>query len=435
MDQKNIIALEIGSSKICGALGTVDNAGTLVVKAIEEEPLTDCVRYGQLSNIKVAAGTADRILRKIENRISPRKVTAVYVGVGGRSMGTIPVDVERRMPPETEVTDDLLDRLKVEARSRAVTEKEIIEVVPKEYFIDNSRAEHPEGMYGSDIKMTGNLIACRPQLRRNLDLLIDGKLQLKAAGYITRPLAEAKLVLTSDEKKLGCMMVDFGAETTTVAIYKQGALQYLATLPLGSRNITRDITTLNHVEEDAEELKKTRGSATPAVEEGEAMNLAQMNNLVSHRAAEIIVNINEQLKYAGFTAAELPGGIVLVGRGAKLNGFSNRLESLTKMKVRSGSAMSSGVRISDSRISPSEAVDVISLLAAAAAENPVECLTEVEIPEEQEEPDTTAEEETVETTGGTRNWWTNVLRKGKEILNGGDDGDDQDDFFDDDEEN
>lgn len=429
MDEKYVIALEVGSSKISGAVGRVDDAGVLTVTAVEEEPLVDSVRYGQLSNVKVAAGLVERILRKIENRVSPRKVCAVYVGIGGRSLCSVPVEVERKLPPETEVTADLLNRLKLEARAGADVDKEIMDVVPREYFIDNSRVEGPEGRVCSTIRMAANLIVCRPQLKRNLDLLVDDKLKLKVAAYITRPLAEAALVLTPDEKRLGCMMVDFGAETTSVAIYRHGALNYLATLPLGSRNITRDITTLNIVEEKAEELKKSRGNAMPADDGSDAMGIPDVNNLVSYRAGEIIANIKEQIKYAGLTAADLPGGIVLIGRGARLGGFSMRLEKETGLKVRSGSAMTAEVRIADSRINPSETVDVIALLLAAAS-NPAECLTPEEKPVEViVEPE---EEETVEESAGPRRRF--IDRIGAALRGMIDGKEDDADFYDDDDD-
>ncbi|MDE5688481.1 MAG: hypothetical protein K2I18_07655 [Paramuribaculum sp.] len=429
MDEKYVIALEVGSSKISGAVGRVDDAGVLTVTAVEEEPLVDSVRYGQLSNVKVAAGLVERILRKIENRVSPRKVCAVYVGIGGRSLCSVPVEVERKLPPETEVTADLLNRLKLEARAGADVDKEILDVVPREYFIDNSRVEGPEGRVCSTIRMAANLIVCRPQLKRNLDLLVDDKLRLRVAAYITRPLAEAALVLTQDEKRLGCMMVDFGAETTSVAIYRHGSLNYLATLPLGSRNITRDITTLNIVEEKAEELKKSRGNAMPADDGSDAMGIPDVNNLVSYRAGEIIANIKEQIKYAGLTASDLPGGIVLIGRGARLGGFSMRLEKETGLKVRSGSAMTAEVRIADSRINPSETVDVIALLLAAAA-NPAECLTPEEKPAEViAEPE---EEEPVEEQSGSRRGFIDRLGA---VLRGMIDGkEDDSDFYDDEDD-
>ena len=111
MDITTIVALEIGSSKICGAVGTVDAEGTLTVKIVEEEPLTDSVRYGQPRNIKVAAASIQRILRKIQNRLEGRRILSAYVGIGGRSLSSIPTEVERKMPPETEITPELLNRL------------------------------------------------------------------------------------------------------------------------------------------------------------------------------------------------------------------------------------------------------------------------------------------------------------------------------------
>ncbi|MDE6048708.1 MAG: rod shape-determining protein, partial [Paramuribaculum sp.] len=263
------------------------------------------------------------------------------------------------------------------------TDKDILAVEPKAFFIDNTRVEKdPEGMYCSDIKMTASLIVCRKQLKRNIDLLVKENVGLGVADYVIRPIAEAELVLTPDEKRLGCMLVDFGAETTTVAIYRQGRLQYLATIPIGSRNITRDITTQNCVEEEAEEIKITRGNAFYSGETTDNVTIPEVEYLVVHRTSEIIANIKAQIKYASLKVEELPGGIVIVGRGAKLSGFSEKLAKETKMKVRTGTTNSSAVRIGDSRI-PSDAVDIISILLAGSAD-PVECLEPKPQPEIQE---------------------------------------------------
>lgn len=373
MDSTTIVALEIGSSKICGAVGTVNAEGILTVKIVEEEPLVDSVRYGQPRNIKVASTSIQRILRKIQNRLEGRKILNAYVGIGGRSLGSIATQVERNLPPETEVTPELLNRLNIEAKNSANTDKDILKVEPKAFFIDNVRIDKdPVGMYCSDIRMDANLIVCRKQLKRNVDLLVKETVGLGVAGYVTRPIAEAELVLTPDEKRLGCMLVDFGAETTTVAIYKQGRLQYLSTLPMGSRNITRDITTLNYVEEEAENIKITRGHASYTRETGDSVSLPEITHLVVHRTSEIIANIKAQIKYASLTAQELPGGIVIVGRGAKLPGFSEKVAGETALKVRIGTANSPMVRIGDSRI-PSDSVDIISILLAGSAD-PVECI-------------------------------------------------------------
>lgn len=393
MEERHIIAIETGSSKIKGAIGIVDSTGILSVKAVEEQPLIDCVRHGQLSNITSTANAVRQILKKIENRLAPRKVEGIYIAIGGRSVMSFHKQVERRLMPETEITQDLIEQLKKETLSAGIPGRDVLEVVPMEFIIDNKRVENPIGVYGSEIKMVSTVIACRPQLKRNLDLLVTEKLGLKIEGYVVRQLAEADVVLSPEEKRLGCMFVDFGAETVTVSIYKHGTLQYMTTIPIGSRNITRDITTLNYLEEDAEMLKRQRGNAKGTNAGGvEDVEFTDANNLIRHRAAEIIANIkeqlnpNEQINYTGFLPSELPAGIIIIGRGAKLAEFNSRLAEILKMNVRSGSAIAPSVRISEGRIHPADAVDVISILYGAVKEGAHECLTEIpqqiELPQE-----------------------------------------------------
>ncbi|MCI9285298.1 MAG: hypothetical protein HFJ91_05810 [Muribaculaceae bacterium] len=383
MEEKTIIALEIGSSKIKGAAGIIDTSGSLSVKAVEEEFTGDIVRYGCIRNVVETTNAVRNVISRLEQRLSPRRIEGVYLSVGGRSLTSETINMERRMPRETEVTPDLIESITNEVTSTSVPDRSVVGITLREILVDGTHAPKPIGMMGSHIEARLNLISCRTQLMRNLAMVIEERLGLKIHYTFVRPLAEAELVLFPEEKKLGCMFVDFGAETTTVAIYKNGVLVHLVTLPLGSRNITRDITTLNHLEERAEQLKIQVGSAIPGTTEVPLAGIGQadvtaINNLVAARAAEIILNICEQLKYAGLTPDKLAGGIVTVGRGARLNGFNQRLEQLSGMKVRLGTP-GNRIRILDPRMESSDAVDVISILAqAASANDPAECLSKPE---------------------------------------------------------
>lgn len=310
-------------------------------------------------------------------------------------------DVERNLPEEREITEQILSELRSEAASAPLPDRDLLAVVPRQYVIDKTEVSRPKGTVGHNIRFSANLITCRLPTKRNIDILFNDKLQLEIGGYEVRQLALGDLVLTSEEKKLGCMLVDFGAETTTVSIYKKGRLQYLNTLPMGSRNITRDITSLNYLEEKAEELKRKQGNASSnvaAVAHANGIDYTTLNNLVSHRAGEIIANINKQIEYAGYTASQLSGGIVIVGRGSRLAGFNERLQTKTTMKIRSGSISQPEVRIADSRISASDAADVISVLYKAAIHGARECLKMdvVNLEEEPEEDTASLTEETIE---------------------------------------
>ena len=387
MDEKTIIALEIGSSKIKGAIGTITAESALNVTAVEEEPILDIVRYGMIRNIFETAQAVRNVINRLELRVAPRKVQAVYLSVGGRSLISQPIECERRLPMETIITKELLDDITAEVLKSPLHDRTIVGATPRELLIDKTVTTRPIGVMGSHVQARLNLISCRTQMMRNLAVVVEEKLGLRVADTFVRPLALADLVLLNDEKKLGCMLVDFGAETTTVAIYRDGSLQHLAVLPMGSRNITRDIASLNYLEEQAEEIKKNAGSAMPTT--GDPLNssfqnpdMATINNYVAARAGEIILNICEQIKYAGLSASQLPHGIIIVGRGSRLARFNQRLEQMSGLKVRTG-APGNRLRILDGRIQVADSVDVLAILAAAAHNEPVDCLSPTPQPEPQ----------------------------------------------------
>ncbi|MDE6394617.1 MAG: cell division protein FtsA, partial [Duncaniella sp.] len=101
MEEKLIIALEIGSSKIKGATGSIGTDGSLTVKAVEEEPISDIVRYGCIRNIAETAQAVQNVISRLEQREAPRKIEGVYITIGGRSLSTKSSEVERLFPTET----------------------------------------------------------------------------------------------------------------------------------------------------------------------------------------------------------------------------------------------------------------------------------------------------------------------------------------------
>lgn len=395
MPERYIVALEIGSSKIRGAVGVSDETGMVDVIAAEEEKLVDSVRYGCIQNVDVS-NAINNVCARLEAypRLKDATITGVYVGLGGKSLSSKIVEVSTTLPAEMEITSQLVADLKMKAENLIDDARDVVDVVPVRFTVDNKAQNNPVGSYGQQLGARMSAVSCAPQIKRMLRRVLGERLELDINGYIVRPLAEADMALTDDERRLGCMFVDFGAETTTIAIYKNGAPVYLVTLPMGSRNITLDLTALNYIEERAEEIKRISGNAMP--QDGmrrpgaDGIDYTEVNNYVHARAAEIIQNILAQIEYAGLKTADLPGGIVITGGGARLRGFNELLGKQGKMKVRMG-AVQGPVRISDGAIHPGENLDVISLLLAAAKLPDAEC---VEFPDIQDDRDNNR-------TGGT----------------------------------
>ena len=73
---------------------------------------------------------------------------------------------------------------------------------------------------------------------------------ISIAEMYLAPLALADAVLSEAEKRGGCVLVDFGADTTTVSVYYKNILRHLAVIPLGGNNITKDIASLQMEEKE-----------------------------------------------------------------------------------------------------------------------------------------------------------------------------------------
>lgn len=382
MDQKYIVAFEIGSSCIKGAIATTDagsTAGRVNIIAVETEPLVDKVRYGCVENPGDVATCVTAICHRLQAvaGVAPRVIRGAYVGISGRSLCSVPCEVARDFHSEVEISRRIIDDLMQKAATNTVPDKEVIAVEPGTFTLDNQTSLDPVGMLGHILTANVSLVACKPKIRNNIKRVFNERCSLAINGYIVTPLAQGAQLLTQEERRLGVMLVDFGAETTTVAIYRDGSLIYLATIPMGSRNITRDITSLNCLEEKAEEIKKAVGNAMPPATNGnplvtDGLDNSDINNIVAARADEIISNIFEQITYADLRPEQLPAGIVVTGGGSRLRGFTDLLAKQTHIKVRQAS-LGPGVNIVGNGFNAADALDVISIVCDAAMLDAVDC--------------------------------------------------------------
>lgn len=393
--ERYIAALEISSSKVIGAVGIIGKSGQLEIVAVEQEKSTDTVRYGQIQNTEETYNLCSYVLERLERRtsIAPREITGVYVGMSGRSLRNIPVNVSLNLPDETEISDKIIGRLREDALAADIdTSLEVIDAVPRIFKVGKTETHRPVGMMGNGISATYDLIVARPSIQSNLRRVIKDKLNLDIKGIVVTPLATGYVVLSEQEKKLGCMLVDMGAETTTVTIYSRGNLVYFATLPLGGRNITRDLTSLNELEEKAEEYKINFGNAVaPSVPSQVSVGKhkqADISNIVVARIEEIVANIVEQIRYAGLTENDIPEGIVLCGGAARLNGLMDLMGRQSGLRIRMAH-LPQFIRMDDNNGQGMESLQVSAIMYVGSEKTEDECL---ELPRETDLPDMSGDE-------------------------------------------
>ena len=401
-----IAAIELSSSKISGIAGRRNSDGSIQVLAYATEEAASFIRKGTIYNIGKAAQALTTLINRLEDQLkSP--IAKVYAGIGGQSLRTVRNIVSRT--PETEViSQELIDTLCDENLACPIVDMNILDVAPQEYKIDNNLYADPVGVTGKFITGQYLNIMAHTSLKKNLEMSFE-QAKIELADLLTAPTALAKAVLTENELRSGCALVDLGADTTTVMVYKNNILRYLSVIPLGGNHITRDIATLKMEEEEAEKLKLAYGDAlykedeeaeAPAActtEDGRSIPLAELNEIVGARTEEILANVWNQIQLSGYED-KLLAGIVLTGGTSNLRNMESAMLKICKMnKIRTASSVQETLRGYNEQIKADGTQNTLLGLLIAGKENC--CLQEESKPTNAEPTQTSIgfEEETIVT--------------------------------------
>lgn len=341
-----IVAIDLGTSCIKGVIGTRSQTGVFTVIACETESSTNCIRRGVIYNVENAAHRINILLRKLANRVPGIQIKKVYVGVGGQSIHSINHVVAKSLGADGEVKKEIIETLFKECQTFKPDGLEVLSIVSPTYYLDGNHEMNPVGIPCSRIEARYKLIVCRPSLKRHVINSIAERAKIEVLDIFISPLALADIVLSEDEKDLGCALLDFGAGVTSLTVYKNKRLVDLCVIPLGSHLITRDILCLNVVESEAERLKKTYGDAVPDKENDTPVQVnsinsvgprqiksSEINEIVEARFQEILENIHARLNDSGVVDT-LNAGIVITGGGASLKNSDEAIRERFGMTVR-----------------------------------------------------------------------------------------------------
>ena len=339
-----IVAIELGSTKITGIAGKRLPDGSLQILATASENSSGYIRKGVIYNLDKTTSSLTSIVKKLESTLKA-SIGKVYIGMGGQSLRTIRNTEVRHLDEEIKISQELIDELKDSNRAVPIVGYEILGVAPQEYKVGNDFVTEPAGIQTDHIEGRFLNIIARNNLKQNIAQCCEAaKIEIaEDAEDLIAPLALANAVLTSDEKRSGCVLVDFGADTTTVSIYKNNILRHLAVIPLGGNNITKDICSQQIEEEDAEMLKIKYGKAfiDPNVEIDEnktytldnkcSIQAILLEDIVEARINEILDNVLNQIVLSSYDN-KLMAGAILTGGGANLNLMKEAFKARTKIE-------------------------------------------------------------------------------------------------------
>ena len=327
MEDKVIVAIELGSSKISGVAGQIMTDGSLKVLAYAGVPSSSCIRHGAVYNLDKTANAIAEVVERL-NAILSTSIEKVYVGYNAKGLKSIISKVEHQFEEETVVSQEVIDDMFQQCSEIDYDGYVNLFQESQEYVVDNKRGTETDPMG----------VACRSLGGSYLNILLKKQVadyiaqcfmmaQVEIVDGYVAPMAQADAILTDDDRQQGCVLVDYGADTTTVSVYKNGMLRYLRVIPLGSALITRDLAAVLKIEpEQAEQLKCTYGlcnligsqdaSETIMINDNKVL-LKDIGDIIEARNEEIIRNVCAQIKASGYGEV-LYAGIVLTGGGSQL---------------------------------------------------------------------------------------------------------------------
>ena len=340
-----IVAIELGSTEITGIAGKKNADGSVNILAHSSEKSDDCIKKGVIYNLDKTTQKLTSVIKDLENKLQAG-IKKIYIGVGGLSLRSVKNSETRQLGDDTRISQAIIDSMMEANMDTPLMDYEILAVEPQEYKVGNNLLTEPVGTTASSIEGNYLNIIARPSVKQNIRQCLSHT-GYEIAGFTISPMATADTVLTTNEKRSGCALIDFGADTTTVAIYKNNILRHVCVIPLGGNNITKDICSKQIEEDDAELIKLRYASAYTEHKEGEdiqdfditidgkfSIQSRVLEDIVEARVNEIITNVFNQIKLSNYSDS-LMAGIVVTGGVSNMPNIDKAITNITKIeKVR-----------------------------------------------------------------------------------------------------
>jgi len=349
-EDKIIVGLDIGTTKICAAVGQKNEFGKLEVLGMGKA-VSDGVIRGIVTNIDKTVNAIRKAIEEAEDQ-SGIDIKLVNVGIAGQHIkSTIHHGSITRPSTDDEITVNDVNKLTNDMYRIVIPPgSEIIHVMPQDYIVDYEEGIHdPVGMSGVKLEADFHVITAQTNAISNINKCVR-RAGLDIDNLILEPLASSLSVLSEEEKEAGVCLVDIGGGTTDIAIFFDNIIRHTAVIPFGGNIITTDIKQGCMVMNHQAELLKTKFGKAIAEEASpneivsipglrnrppKEISVKNLAHIIEARMEEIIEMVHAEIITSGYDQ-RLAGGVVVTGGGAQLQSLKQLFEYMTGMDARVG---------------------------------------------------------------------------------------------------
>ncbi|HLT08921.1 MAG TPA: cell division protein FtsA [Cyclobacteriaceae bacterium] len=349
-NDKIVVGLDIGTTKICAIVGRKNEFGKLEVLGMGKAVSEGVIR-GIVTNIDKTVNAIQKAVADA-SEMADVDIAEVIVGIAGQHIrSSVHHGVIIRNPKDDEITVEDVRRIANDMENIVVPPgNSIIHVMPQDYTVDyEDGIKDPVGMSGARLEADFHIITAQTTAINNINRCVK-RADLISKDLILEPLASSLSVLSDLDKEAGVCLVDIGGGTTDIAIFYDNIIRHTAVIPFGGNIITSDIKEGCMVMQNQAELLKTKFGKAIAEEANpneivsipglrnrpaKEISIRNLSSIIQARMEEIIEMVQSEIVASGMYK-KLAGGIVLTGGGAMLNGVSQLFEYMTGLDTRIG---------------------------------------------------------------------------------------------------
>ncbi len=348
-----VTGLDIGSTKTCAVIAEIaageGRASTVKILGVGQAR-TGGMRRDVVTDIEGTMNSVRAAVKEAE-LMGGVGIDRVWVGTAGEhvhattSTGVVAVGSDR------EIRENDVRRVHEVARAVAIpADRELLHVIPQQYIVDNQGGIRDAiGMAGTRLEAEVYIVTSSVTVNQNLAKAVT-RAGYKIDGLVYAPLATALAVLSDDEKDVGVGLVDIGGANTDIAVFRDGELRRLSSIPWGGSVVTNDLAKgLSITFAEAERAKESYGVAfaqlvdprqtveLPGPGPGSKREVTRelIAHIIEQRVDEILELVLREMEHAG-ELNRLGAGVVLTGGGAALPGVSDVAQHVFGLPVRVG---------------------------------------------------------------------------------------------------
>jgi cell division protein FtsA len=347
-NERLIVGLDIGTSKVLAIVGEIGASGDVEVIGVGHHPSRG-MRRGVVVNIESTVQSIQRAVEEAE-LMAGCQIHSVFAGIAGshiasfNSHGIVAIKDKEVGPGDVERVLEAAKALAIPADQR------LLHILPQEFIIDKQDGiREPIGMSGVRLEAKVHIVTGAVSAAQNIVKCVR-RCGLEVDDVILEQLASSMSTLTEDEKELGVCLIDIGGGTTDISVYTEGAIRHTAVIPIAGDQVTNDIAiALRTPTQYAEDIKQKYGCAltqlahrdesieVPSVGDRPPRKLSRqmLAEVIEPRIEELYGLVQAELRRSGFEDV-LGSGMVITGGSSKMEGMVDLAEEVFHMPVRLG---------------------------------------------------------------------------------------------------